>query len=109
MSDTCNGARATKRLIMDKVKDEAEQMAREDGTWDTMSDEKRAEAVRCYVGDCMQHIRNILLDAMAAQAAKVLQQELKDSLEAFSSFERMSTDPMQLIRAVQAPASLSAY
>lgn len=100
MSDTYSAARAAKRLIIDHVAAEVETIGRADGTWDQQTDDEKKEAVRCYVGDCMQHLRNILLDAMAAEAARVLQDELKDSLEAFSSYERMSTDPMQLIRAV---------
>lgn len=48
----------------------------------------------------MQHLRNILIDAMAASATSLLKDELQESLDAFSAFERMSTDPMQLIRAV---------
>ena len=47
----------------------------------------------------MQHLRNIILDAMAAAGAAHLKEELADSLEAFSSYERMSTDAMQLVRA----------
>lgn len=43
---------------------------------------------------------NILLDSMASEATALLKEELKDSLEAFSAFDRMCTDIMQLIRAV---------
>lgn len=49
---------------------------------------------------CSQHLRNILLDSMASAAVVMLKDELQQSLEAFSAYERMSTDIMQLIRAV---------
>lgn len=101
MSDTCNAARAAKRMIIDMAAGAAEERAKEAGTWEAMDDAERKMTTTCYVGDCMQHIRNILIDAMAAAAATLLKDELKDSLEAFSAYERMSTDPMQLIRAVR--------
>eukprot|EP00966_Prymnesium_polylepis_P237451 5491681-Prymnesium_polylepis.1 len=76
-------------------------MARAAGEWEAMSPEERADAVKAYRGHCMQHIRNVLLDKMSTASASFLKDELAESLEAFSSYERMSTDPMQLIRAVR--------
>lgn len=100
MSDTCNSARAAKKMIMDMAAAEVEQLARDAGTWDGMCAAEKEKATTCYVGDCMQHLRNILIDAMAEAGANLLKDELKESLEAFSAYERMSTEAMQLIRAV---------
>lgn len=107
MSDTCNSARAAKKLIIDMAATEVECRAREAGTWDSMSRSEQERATTAYVGDCMQHLRNILIDAMASGAASMLKDELQDSLEAFAAYERMSTDPMQLIRAVSAALRVS--
>lgn len=100
MSDTCTAARAAKRLIIDMAAAEVEKLARDSGTWDHMSDAEKQASTTSYVGDCMQHIRNILIDAMASSAASMLKEELQESLDAFAAYERMSTEPMQLIRAV---------
>ena len=45
-------------------------------------------------------MRNIFLSEMASAAHAHLSEKLEASLEAFSSFERMTADPMALIRAV---------
>ena len=99
MSDTCNAARAAKRLIMEQAARAIEDDIGAEA-WAKLSADEKAKHTQCYVGDCMQHLRNIFLDAMHAAATKHLTLELEESLEAFSSYERMSTDVMQLIRAV---------
>lgn len=99
MSDTCNAARAAKRLIIQQAGEEVERAAGP-GAWDAMMDAEKDDTRRTYVGDCMQHLRNILIDTMANDAASFLKDELEESLDAFSAYERMSTDAMQLIRAV---------
>jgi len=98
MSDTCNAARATKRLLAEM----AEKAGRERiGTeaWEGMSEEEREKACKCHLGDCHDHMRNILIKAMAEAATDYLKGELDDSLDAFSSYDRMSVDPMDAIRA----------
>eukprot|EP00966_Prymnesium_polylepis_P184914 4285642-Prymnesium_polylepis.1 len=99
MSDTCNAARAATRLIMENAARAIEQDIGSEA-WALLSDAEKAEKTRTYVGHCMQHLRNILLDAMTNEATKHLTSELEESLDTFSSYERMSTDVMQLIRAV---------
>jgi hypothetical protein len=99
MSDTCNAARAAKRLIMENIASAIEADVGPDA-WAALSNDERNAKTRTYVGDCMQHLRNILLDAMTGAATSHLASELEESLKAFSSFERMSTDIMQLIRAL---------
>eukprot|EP00966_Prymnesium_polylepis_P134522 3109074-Prymnesium_polylepis.1 len=100
MSDTCKAARAAKRLIMDNA---ARAIEADVGpaAWAALSEEDQAAKTRMYVGDCMQHLRNVLLAAMSSAATSHLAAELEESLAAFSSFKRMSTDIMQLIRAVE--------
>lgn len=99
MSDTCNAARAAKRRIIELASEDVEKLAGPQ-LWSQLSDAQKETAGRAYTGDCMQHLRNILLDAMAKSAQLLLTDELEESLSAFSSYDRMTTDPMQLIRAV---------
>ena len=98
MSDTCNAARATKRLIAEM----AEKAGRErigSEAWDAMSEEERESKCKAHLGDCHDHLRNIIIKAMAAEATDFLKGKLGESLDEFSSFERMSVDPMDAIRA----------
>ena len=52
------------------------------------------------VAGAHQHLRNIVLNAAALGATGFLKDELGDSLDDFSAFERMSVDGMDLIRAI---------
>ena len=55
MSDTCNAARATKRLLAEM----AEKAGRERlGTeaWENMTEEEREAKCKCHVGDCHDHL-----------------------------------------------------
>jgi len=98
MSDTCNGARAAKRLVIQRI---AAAVAADFGPeeWAKLSEAVQLTAACARAGDCMQHLRNIMLDAMSAAATAHLKEVLEDSPADFSSFERMSTDAMQLIHA----------
>eukprot|EP00965_Chrysotila_dentata_P113065 3735795-Pleurochrysis_carterae.AAC.2 len=99
MSDTCNTARATKRLLASL----AEAAAREkysDADWAGMDHAEQEAACTVYTGDCAQHVRNIILNAMSTAGAAYLKIELEDSLSEFMGFERMSTEMSVLIRAV---------
>jgi hypothetical protein len=100
MSDTCHAARAAKDLIIEFAAADVEKALTDAGLWDGMDATQRQVATRAYVGDCTQHLRNILLDAMSRAASSLLKEELQESLEAFSSYERMTTEPIGLIRAV---------
>ena len=68
MSDTCNGARAAKRLVLQRI---AAAVAADVGPeeWKKLSEEQQHKVARAYSGDCMQHLRNIFLDAMSAAAS----------------------------------------
>ena len=65
-----------------------------------MSDAAREKISTSFIGDCHQHLRNIIINAMAIAATDRLKEILEDDLAEFSSFERMSVDAMDLIRAI---------
>ena len=98
MSDTCNAARATKRLVAEMA-EEAGRVRIGTEAWEKMSEAEREEAVKCHLGDCHDHLRNIIIKAMSTEATNYLQGLLADSLDVFSAFDRMSVDGMDLIRA----------
>jgi hypothetical protein len=97
MSDTCNGARAAKRLLATMVM-AAAKCKKGEAEWDAMEAEERAQYA-VHLGDCAQHLRNILVNAMVSGATEHLKAELGDSLSEFSAFDRMSVDVMDLVRA----------
>ena len=99
MSDTCNAARKAKRLLCELAEAAGKQKIG-DVAWDAMSEEERASKCTVYIGDCHQHLRNIIINGMSIKATEWLKGELADDLAEFSSFDRMSVDGMDLIRAV---------
>ena len=103
MSDTCNGARAAKRLVVQRIAMAvAEDVSPE--AWAKLSEAEQEKLGRAYSGDCMQHLRNIMLDAMSTAASAHLKDRLEDSLAEFAFRERMTTDGSALIRAMSAAA-----
>lgn len=99
MSDTCAAAEATKRLIVEMAMSAAKDVVGADA-WDALSDGQRDLEYKVWIGDCHQHIRNIIINAMAQGATEHLTTMLARDLAEFSSFDRMSVDGMDLIRAV---------
>ena len=99
MSDTCNGARAAKRMLAG-LAEKAAQARIGEAAWQAMSDEQREAKCKAYLGDCHGHLRNIIVKAMADAATQHLKVTLEDDLADFSSFDRMSVDGMDLIRAL---------
>ena len=67
--------------------------------WDKMSEPERERQCKCHLGDCHDHLRNIIIKAMATAATDYLKVKLGDSLDEFTSFDRMSVDAMDVIRA----------
>lgn len=68
MSDTCNAARKTKRLLADLIVSQAEAAFRRehgDEVWEGLSAEQREEETRVFQLDCHQHLRNIWLGHMS--------------------------------------------
>ena len=99
MSDTCNGARCTKRMLADAVMRAIEEKVGKEA-WEALSPEERGRKYKVYRGDCWQHLRNIIIDAMAVTGDKCLKDKLGDDLVKFSSFERIEPEGGSAIRAV---------
>ena len=55
--------------------------------------------LQVFIGHCHGHIRNFVIKGMAGAVTEKLKLLLEDDLAEFSSFERMSVDAMDLIRA----------
>lgn len=99
MSDTCNAARACKRLVAAAAMTSLKEKIGEE-EWAKLSEQQRAAKGNVYIGECQQHLRNIIINSMANKATESLKELLQDSLAEFSSFDRMSVDVNDLIRAV---------
>ena len=99
MNDTCNPARCTAKLVEQAVAAAVQERAGAT-KWASLSTDERAAQTKMYMGECWQHMRNIVLDKMTVEASAHLQEELEESLKTFSSYERMSTDGMANVRAV---------
>ena len=99
MGDTCNGERKSKRIVAEAA-EAAKRLEIGDEAWEAMSAEEREHACKSYIGDCHDHLRNIIISAMATGATTFLKDSLEDDLAEFSSFDRMSVDGMDLIRAI---------
>lgn len=68
MSDTCNAARKTKRLLRELIQKQAEAAHRRDigdEAWEALSEEEREEKLRVHSLDCHHHLRNIWLGHMS--------------------------------------------
>lgn len=97
MTDTCNGARCTKRLLMEAVMETIKtKMGLE--AWNRLTEEERNAKYRVYRGDCWQHLRNILIAAMATAGNEYVKGLVQDDLDTFSSFERIEVNETNLIR-----------
>ena len=66
--------------------------------WDAMTEAEQAHATRTHKLNCWNHMRNIFLNNMSSEMSKLVAEELKPQLEAFSSWERMTTDFSDLLR-----------
>ena len=62
--------------------------------------EEQLTKCKSYLGDCHQHLRNIIINGMTLKATEVLKLKLEDDLAELSPFERTSVDGMDLIRAI---------
>lgn len=97
-SDTCNAARCAKRLLSELVVEKVQAHIGEEN-WSVMTKEEQDAASRTHLHDCWQHLRNIFLSEMSSAQAAHMKEELRPELETFTSWERMSTDYSQLLRA----------
>ena len=98
MSDTCNTAQKAKTLLAEMI---AKQMREQIGeeAWGKLSEEEQKQMARVHKLDCWQHMRNIFLKEMSKEQSKRVADELQAQLATFASWERMSTDFDQLLRA----------
>ena len=99
MSDTCNAARACKQLVAEAARKAGREKIGDDA-WEALTEEQQAAKCRVYIGQCHQHLRNIIINAMQLKATESLKEKLRDSLAEFTSFDRMSVDVNDLIRAI---------
>ena len=99
MSDTCNAARAGKRMLASLAEVAAQERIGQ-SAWGALNDAERELKCKVYLGDCHGHLRNIVIKAMTTAATDHLKEHLEDSLAEFSSFDRMSVDVMDIIRAL---------
>ena len=97
-SDTCNGARKAKRVLAEMIAQQAREVLGEE-EWAKLTEEEQSQVTRVHELDCWQHLRNIFLKEMSSSQAKHVAEELKPHLDAFSSWDRMTTDYTQLLRA----------
>eukprot|EP00966_Prymnesium_polylepis_P067687 1572441-Prymnesium_polylepis.1 len=99
LTDTCNAARAAKRLVAEAAIAAGKERIGEQ-RWAAMTEVQRDAECKVYIGQCHQHLRNIIINAMQSAATEELNLLLADSLVEFSSFDRMSADVNDLVYAV---------
>ena len=97
-SDTSNGARKAKRILAEMIAEQAREIIGVE-EWGKLTEAEKSEMTRVHELDCWQHLRNIFLKEMSSAQAKHVAEELKPHLDAFSSWDRMTTDYTQLLRA----------
>lgn len=74
MSDTCNAARKTKRLLADLIGKQAEaafKVEHGDEAWEQFTNEQHGNELKVYQLDCHQHLRNIMLGHMSQRQESV--------------------------------------
>jgi len=98
MTDTCNGARCTKRMLATAIMATIEEKVAKEA-WEAMSTEERNAKYKVYRGDCWQHLRNIIVSAMATKGDQLVNEWVSESLEFFSSYERVDPKGGGVIRA----------
>ena len=96
MADNCNTAQATENILAEMIAEQAKEFIE---GFDSMDEKQKAHATRVYKLNCWNHLRNIFLKPMSKAQADHVAEELKDHLDAFSSWDRMTTDFTQLLRA----------
>jgi hypothetical protein len=97
-SDTCNTAEKAKSILAEMISAGKRAQIGEEA-WAKFSTEEQQEITRVHKLDCHQHMRNIFLKEMSSAQAAHVAAELKPHLDAFSSWDRMTTEYSQLLRA----------
>ena len=67
--------------------------------WGAMTEEERERKYKTYRGDCWQHLRNIVIDAMAVKGDQVLREAVVRDLDMFDAYERIEPDGGSMIHA----------
>lgn len=98
ISDTCTTARKTTRLLIDEVARQVKEKY-DPEAWEELTEAEQEAAMRCHALHCWQHIRNIFLAPMSRAQSEHVKAALQHQLETFSSYERMSTNFDQWLRA----------
>ena len=97
MADNCNTAQKMQTLLAVMIGEEVKE-AIGDTAWAAMSEAEQAHAARVHKLNCWNHLRNIFLNPMSKAQADLVAEELKEELEQFTAWERMSTSFDQLLR-----------
>jgi len=95
--DTCNQANLLKEKLQEEIKTAC---AAHDPDWHLYDEDEKAHKVRTHQADCWIHLRNIWFGAASKAIAVEVKEGLAADLDNFSYYERITTDIMQLIRAV---------
>ena len=98
IGDTCNTAQKTKEILTGLIAAEVqESMGAE--AWTALTEAQQKHVTRVHKLDCFQHLRNIFLNEMSKAQTAHVAEELKPWLDEFSSWDRITTDFTQLLRA----------
>mmetsp|Transcript_13403 Transcript_13403/g.29103 ORF Transcript_13403/g.29103 Transcript_13403/m.29103 type:complete len:910 (+) Transcript_13403:516-3245(+) len=98
-TDTCNGARKTRRLLVDLVKTAAEEM---------MAAADAGTIARVLEVDCWNHLRNVWLGGVIKSFSAFLNAALRNDLDEIDPRLRVSTSMDSVLRAVDREFSLCA-
>jgi hypothetical protein len=93
-SDTSNGARKTRRLLVEIITEAVQEMSNDDVTVNEV--------------DCWNHLRNLWLGGMTKALSRDLNIALKDDLDEIDSHLRINTNIDSILRAVDKEFSLCA-
>mgnify|MGYP007078093354 CR=1 FL=1 len=97
IADTCNTARKIETILANIIAEEVKETIGA-AAWSAMSEADRVHACRVHKLCCWQHMRNIFLNNMSSAQEKHVADELKPWLDAFSAWDRMTTNFTALLR-----------
>ena len=97
MSDTCNGARKTRRLIVEKVHEDAEALRK-----------YKYDGIRVLEVDCWNHLRNMWLGGMTKALPTLLVKSIRRELDDIYSRLMFFTSIESVVRATNKEFSMCA-
>ena len=98
ISDTCSGARKTTGLLLAEVARQVKAKY-EPAAWAALSEAEQATAITAHATHCWHHIWNIVLKTQSTAQSAHVKEALKEELETFAAYERMTTDFDAVLRA----------